>query len=48
MDLDPGSLFLLVFLLIAPAAVVFTIMTVLRVRRSKFHRQRITKKSSKT
>jgi hypothetical protein len=35
-------------LLIAPAVLVFVIATIIRVRRSKFHRQRITKKSSKT
>jgi hypothetical protein len=50
MDLDPGSLLLLVVLMVAPAFVVFGIMNYLRVRRGKFHRQRITKKgdSSKT
>jgi hypothetical protein len=47
MDLDLGTTLLLVLLLTAPAVVVFIIFTVIRVRRSKFHRQRITKKSRK-
>ena len=32
-------------LLMVPAVVVFIVLTVIRVRRGKFHRQRITKKS---
>jgi hypothetical protein len=48
MDLDIGSLVLLVFLLLVPAAVIFTVFTVARVRRGKFHRQRITKGAGKT
>ena len=48
MDLDFGTTLLLVLLITAPAIVVFIIFTVIRVRRSKFHRQRITKKGHKT
>jgi len=47
MDLDLKTILLLLFLLLAPAIVVFSIMTVLRVRRSKFQRQRITKGNRK-
>ena len=46
-DLDIGSLLLLVSLILAPAIVVLAIFTIIRVRRGKFHRQRITKRSSK-
>ena len=46
-DLDYGSLIILILLMLAPAIVVLTIFTIIRVRRGKFHRQRITKKSSK-
>jgi hypothetical protein len=48
MDLDIGTYALLGLLLLAPAIIVFIVLTVIRVRRGKFHRQRITKKSSKT
>ena len=47
MDLDFGSLVTLGSVLLVPAIIVFIILTIQRVRRSKFHRQRITKKSSK-
>ena len=46
MDLDIGSLLTLAVLLFAPAVIVFTIATVIRVRRGKFHRQRIKRSSS--
>jgi hypothetical protein len=46
-DLDFSSLFILLGLMLGPAIVVFTIFTIIRVRRGKFHRQRITKKSSR-
>jgi hypothetical protein len=45
-DFDIGTLLTVAVLLLAPAVVVFIILTVIRVRRSKFHRQRITKKGS--
>jgi hypothetical protein len=41
MDLDLGTTLFLLLLLLAPAVVVFTVLTVIRVRRGKFHRQRI-------
>ena len=47
MDLSLGTILLLVLLLIAPAVVVFVVLTVIRVRRGKFHRQRITKRTTK-
>jgi hypothetical protein len=47
MDLDLGTILIVVLSFTGPALVVFVILTVMRIRRSKFHRQRITKKSSK-
>jgi len=47
MDIDLGTTLTVLVLSLAPAVVVFIILTVIRVRRGKFHRQRITKKSSK-
>jgi len=47
-DFDFETFATVIALLLAPAAIVFIILTVIRVRRSKFHRQRITKKSNKT
>ena len=47
MDFDIGTYLTLGLLLLVPAVIVFIILTVIRVRRGKFHRQRITKKSSK-
>ncbi len=45
MDFD--SFVTLASVLLVPASIVFIILTILRVRRSKFHRQRITKKNGK-
>jgi hypothetical protein len=45
-DLDPYIV--LCLLLLVPAVVIFIILNILRLRRAKFHRQRITKKSTKT
>jgi hypothetical protein len=47
MDFDIGDFLTLGLLLLVPAVVVFVILMVVRARRGKFHRQRITKKSSK-
>ena len=47
MDFDIGNLITIGLCMLGPAVVVFIIFTVIRVRRSKFHRQRITKRSSK-
>jgi hypothetical protein len=44
---DLGSLLTLLLVLMVPAIVVLSIFMVLRKRRGKFHRQRITKKSSR-
>jgi hypothetical protein len=44
-DFDFGTFLLLGVLLLGPAVIVFVIATVIRVRRSKFHRQRITRKT---
>jgi hypothetical protein len=46
MDLDYGALALLIVLLMAPAVVVFVVLNVIRVRRGKFHRQRIKRSGS--
>jgi hypothetical protein len=44
---SPGIDFLLLgLILLLPASIVFIIMTIIRVRRARFHRQRI-KRSSK-
>jgi hypothetical protein len=47
MDIDLGSLAIMGLLLVAPAVVVLAVATILRVRRGKFRRQRITKNSSR-
>jgi len=47
MDSDFGTLFIVLLLCLAPAVVVFIVLTVMQARRGKFRRQRITKKSSK-
>jgi len=44
---DFGSLMTLLLVLMLPAIVVLAIFMVIRKRRGKFHRQRITKKSSR-
>jgi hypothetical protein len=41
MDYDLSAFLILVVLLLAPAIVVFTIVTVIRIRRGKFHRERV-------
>jgi hypothetical protein len=46
MQIDFGSLATMGVLLIAPAVIVFTIATMIRVRRGRMHRQRITKNKS--
>jgi hypothetical protein len=47
MDLDLVDLLTLGLLLLVPALVVFIVLMAVRLRRGKFHRQRITKKSNK-
>jgi hypothetical protein len=46
MEPDYVSLLALLGVLLVPAIVVLTIFTAIRRRRSKFHRQRITKNNS--
>jgi len=48
MDMDLETAVIFIVLLMVPAVVVFSILVVIRGRRGKFHRQRITKRSSKT
>jgi H+/gluconate symporter-like permease len=47
MDFDIGTALIFGLLIMVPAVVVFIILMVQRTRRGKFHRQRITKKSSR-
>jgi hypothetical protein len=47
MNLDLVNFLTLGLLLLVPAVVVFIILMAIRVRRGKFHRQRITRKSGK-
>jgi len=47
MDIDIGTAVLFCLLLLVPAVVVFSILMVIRVRRGKFHRQRIARRSPK-
>ena len=46
-DLDFESYLILALVLLVPAIIVFIILNVMRVRRGKFHRQKVTKKSGK-
>jgi len=46
-DLDLESFGILFLVLLVPAIVIFIVVTVVRVRRGRFHRQRITKRSSR-
>jgi len=48
MDFDIGTAVTFGALLLVPAVVVFSILMVVRVRRGKFHRQRIARRSPKT
>jgi hypothetical protein len=43
-DIDIGAILTVLVIAMVPALVVFIILTMLRVRRGKFHRQRISKK----
>jgi len=47
MDLDVGSLFILIGVLLVPAIIVFIVLNVIRIRRGKFHRQRVKRTSKK-
>jgi uncharacterized membrane protein len=48
MDFDLGPALTFGLLLLVPAVVVFSILMVIRLRRGKFHRQRIARRSPKT
>jgi hypothetical protein len=45
---DYGTAFVCGLLLLIPAIVVFTTLNILRIRRSRFNRQRINRPSSKS
>jgi len=47
MSFDLVNFLILGLVLLVPAVVVFIVLMAVRFRRGKFHRQRITKKSSK-
>jgi len=48
MDFDIKTAFFFVLTLLVPAVVVFSILMAVRIRRGKFHRQRIARRSRKT
>ncbi len=43
-DVDLGAMMTVLVIAVVPALVVFLILTVIRVRRGKFHRQRMSKR----
>jgi len=48
MDFDIGTALTFGLLLLVPAVIVFSVLMAIRIRRGKFHRQRIARRSPKT
>jgi hypothetical protein len=48
MDIDLGTVLTFGLMLLVPAVVVFSVLMAIRIRRGKFHRQRIARRSSRS